>query len=217
MPHKTLYFVPPSVWIHRFISDPTFCKLINRSASAIVNDMRDITDGNIRKEFSKNPLFNDKGSNNIGLLLNVDWFKPFDRSEYKVSALMMSVVNLPRSERFKKRWTMVLGIIPGPTEPKGNINAFLSPIIEDLLLLWNGVYIESCGKIVKAALLGVTADMPALRKISQFLGHKADLGCSRCMFMAERDPTKKGASGKMSYYTPVAAQSRTHAQVLDLA
>ena len=219
VPHKTFYFVPPSVWIQRFMSDPTFCKLINRpaSASAIVNDMRDITDGNIWKEFSKNPLFNDKGSNNIGLLLNVDWFKPFDRSEYKVSALMMSVVNLPRSERFKKRWTMVLGIIPGPTEPKGNINTFLSPIIEDLLLLWNGVYIESCGKIVKAALLVVTADMPALRKISQFLGHKADLGCSRCMFKAERDPTKKGASGKMSYYTPVAAQSRTHAQVLDQA
>ena len=76
--------------------------------------------------FKKKPLFNDKGSHNIGLLLNVDWFKPFDRSEYKVSALMMSVINLPRSERFKKRWTMVLGIIPGPTEPKGNINTFLN-------------------------------------------------------------------------------------------
>ena len=37
------------------------------------------------------------------------------------------------------------------------------------------------------------------------------------MFMAERDPTKKGASVKMSYYTPVAAQRRTHAQVLDQA
>ena len=46
---------------------------------------------------------------------------------------------------------------------------------------------------------------------SQFLDHKADLGCSRCMFMAERGPTKKGASGKMT------AQSRTHAQVLDQA
>ena len=41
-------------------------------------------------------LFNDKGSHNIGLLLNVDWFKPFDRSEYKVSALMTSVINLPK-------------------------------------------------------------------------------------------------------------------------
>ena len=73
--------------------------------------------GTYGRSFQKKPLFNDKGSHNIGLLLNVDWFKPFDRSEYKVSALMMSVINLSRSERFKKRWTMVLGIIPGPTEP----------------------------------------------------------------------------------------------------
>ena len=74
------------------------------------------------------------------------------------------------------------------------------------------------GKKVKAALLGVTSDMPAaLRKMLQFLGHKADLGCSHCMFMTERDPTKKGASGKMSYYTCVIAQSRTHVQALDQA
>ena len=63
---------------------------------------------------------------------------------------------------------------------------------------------------VKAALLGVTSDMPAL-------SHKADLGCSHCMFTAERDPTKKGASGKMSYCTRVAAECRTHAQVLEQA
>ena len=31
--------------------------------------------------------------------------------------------------------------------------------------------------------------------------------------MAEMDPTKKGASGKMSYYTCVAAPDRTNAQV----
>ena len=37
--------------IQRFISDPTFCKLINRPASAKVNYMRDITDGNIWKMF----------------------------------------------------------------------------------------------------------------------------------------------------------------------
>ena len=35
----------------------------------------------------------------------------------------------------------VLGIIPGPTEPKGRIDTFLGVIIEDLLLRWNGMYI----------------------------------------------------------------------------
>ena len=74
----------------------------------------------------KKPLFNDKGSHNIGLLLKVDWFKPFDRSEYKVSALMMSGINLPRSERYLKKRAMVLGIIPGRTEPKLILSLILS-------------------------------------------------------------------------------------------
>ena len=34
---------------------------------------------------STSPLLCD--NNNIGLLLNVDWFKPFKYSEYKVSAM----------------------------------------------------------------------------------------------------------------------------------
>ena len=46
-----------------------------------------------------------------------------------------SVLNLPRSERFKSKWAMILGVIPGPTEPKGNINTFLKPIVDDLISL----------------------------------------------------------------------------------
>ena len=55
---------------------------------------------------------------------------------------MMTVLNVPRAERFKERWTMILGIIPGPTEPKGNINTFLKPLVDDLLLLWDGLPLQ---------------------------------------------------------------------------
>jgi hypothetical protein len=153
-------------------------------------------------------------SNNIGLLLNIDWFKPFKRSEYKVSAIMISVLNLPRKEHCKTKWTMIVGVIHGPSEPKGNINTFLAPLVDDLLLLKDGLDLLPNGGNVKAALLGLSADMPALRKVAQFLGHKADLGCSRCTFKAEREPGKQGASGKMSYYTRSYAPQRTKAQTL---
>ena len=43
--------------------------------------------------------------------------------------------------------------------------------------------------------------MPALRKMAQFLEHKADLGCSQCTFKAEREHDTTGASGRMSYLT----------------
>ena len=48
--------------------------------------------GTYGKEFSKktNHLNDNDSHYNIGLLLNIDWFKPFDHTEYKVSTLMMS-------------------------------------------------------------------------------------------------------------------------------
>ena len=109
-------------------SDEPFRTLLATSQNREVayDEKQDVYDGEIWKEFLENPLDTSvpflSNQNNIGLMLNVDWFKPFKRSEYKVAALMMTVLNLPRAERFKERWRMVLGIIPGPTEPKGNIN-----------------------------------------------------------------------------------------------
>ena len=107
-----------------------------------------------------------------------------------------------------------LGIIPGPHEPPIHINNFLRPLVDDLLELWKGVPLTSGGsQCVRAALLSVASDLPAIRKITQFLGHKADLGCTRCKFRAEREAGTVGASGSMSYYTPKASEPRNHQQV----
>ena len=70
---------------------------------------------------------------------------------------------------------------------------------------------------LRAALVAVTTDLPALRKVTQFLGHKADLGCSRCVFKAEREPGTRGASGRMSYYTPLPSQARRGDEVVSQA
>ena len=130
-PHKVYYFTPPSQWLRSMFQQAKFVKLFysQKKVSSDSNVYHDIYDATIWKEFSSSPLnpfvpfFNDP--NNVALLLNVDWFKLFKRSEYKVSAIMMTVLNLPREERFKEEWTMVLGVIPGPTEPKENINTLI--------------------------------------------------------------------------------------------
>ena len=101
---------------------------------------------------------------------------------------MLNVLNLPCQERFRKKWTVIVGIIPGPLEPKIHINTFLKPLVDDLLCLWKGLPLLKDGSIVRAALLGVAADMPAARKVSQFLGHKVDLDCNRCYLKAEWKP-----------------------------
>ena len=163
--------------------------------------LEDVWDGRVWKSFKcdnrgvEKCFFSDLY--HVALILNIDWFKPFKYSEYKVGGIYMNVLNLPRTERYKTKWTMLIGLIPGPTELKNNINSYLKPLVDDLNELWSGVLLD--GNMMLAALIAVSCDLPAARKVSQFLGHKANKGCSRCEFEAQRE--NGNVTGRMSYFT----------------
>ena len=70
------------------------------------------------------------------LTMNVDWFEPFERGVYLVGAIYLTVQNLPRKERYKPENIILVGIIPGPNEPKLNINLFLIPLVLNLKEAW---------------------------------------------------------------------------------
>jgi len=97
--------------------------------------LADVFDGRVWKEWQN---VNGKAflavSRNYALMLNVDWFQPFQHSLYSVGALYMDLMNLPRSERFKLENVMLVGIIPGPHEPKLTINSYLQPLVAELNL-----------------------------------------------------------------------------------
>ncbi len=55
----------------------------------------------------------------------------------------------------------------------------------ELKTLWDGVLFhvpgETSDKLFRGALIGVACDLPACRKVCGFLGHCANLGCSKCL------------------------------------
>ena len=128
----------------------------------------DVYDGSAWKEFSTSyPSSHDEGTLPLCLALNVDWFQPFQHTQYSVGALYLSILNLPRSLRFKEENVMLAGIIPGPKEPPLNINSFLEPIISDLLKLYHGIDIVVRGVPlhIRAVINLVVCDIPATRKV----------------------------------------------------
>ena len=149
-----------------------------------VNSMADIYDGVIWKTFKDmngQYFFSDRCS--LGLLINVDWFQPYKHVSYSVGAIYLSILNFPRHLRFKQENMILFGIIPGPCEPSLHINSYLEPLVHDLLKLWKGVSMQTCEgtKLVRAALLCNSSDIPATRKVGGFVGHAALKGCSRCL------------------------------------
>lgn len=107
-PFKNFLFIPPSTWLKKMFTSEEFTTLLDRTSSSYVPSMmQDVFDGRIWKDFTAQGFLVSKF--NVALMLNVDWFRPFKRSEYKVAAIILTVLNLPREERFKKKWTMIAG------------------------------------------------------------------------------------------------------------
>ena len=50
------------------------------------------------------------------------------------------VMNLPCAHRYKRQNVIVVGVIPGPSEPPLTVNSYLSPLVKELLQLWKGVH-----------------------------------------------------------------------------
>lgn len=141
-------------------------------------------DGKLWKDFQK---YDDVDflakPGNLALMLNVDWFEPFKDSPYAVGVIYLAVMNLPREERFRRHNVILVGIVPGPKEPSLHVNTFLSPLVDELLILWDGVEMSlhsGLKQLIRAMLLCVACDIPAGKKVCGFRAFGSDYGCSRC-------------------------------------
>ena len=145
----------------------------------------DVYDGNVWKEFlNPNGMPFLSVPFNFALTLNIDWFQPFKHTNHSTGAMYLSIQNLPRHERYASENVLLVGIVPGPHEPSKTMNDYLTPLVEELIELWQGVIMQSFSKtnvLVRAALLCTAYDIPAARKVSSFVGHSALHGCSKCL------------------------------------
>lgn len=123
---------------------------------------------------------------NLAFMVNIDWFQPFKHTTYSVGAIYLVIMNLPRDVRFLVENIIVVGIIDGPHEPNHyQICNYLHPLVSEMEDLWDGVWIEDKNSIlgrrrIRAAVLCLSSDIMATRKVGGFVGHGGNKGCSKC-------------------------------------
>lgn len=151
---------------------PGFWNLIEHWRNKPVDsDMSDIYDAAVWQQFQTvngQAFLNEPG--NVGLVLNVDWYQPYENASYSVGAMYLAILNLPLAVRYKPENVVVVGLMPGPKEPSMTMNTFLKPIVDQLLLLWDtglsvGVADINTFATIRAALMCTTCDIPATRKV----------------------------------------------------
>ncbi|KAL7284382.1 hypothetical protein ACG7TL_001672 [Trametes sanguinea] len=139
-------------------------------------------------------LFSSQSGGAVHLVfgLSVDWLNPRRNKQAgkscSVGAVYLVCYNLPPKIRFKPENICLIGVIPGPSEPSlHQVNHFLRPLVDELLVLWHsGVYVSQTalhksGHLVRGAVIPLICDLPALRKTAGFMGHSSKCFCLCCL------------------------------------
>lgn len=124
---------------------------------------------------------------NVRLGLCTDGFAPYGKfgGQYSCWPVILTPYNLPPSMCMKKPFMFLSLLIPGPKNPKGNLDVYMQPLIEELKQLWGkGVLTYDISRKqnfkLRAALLWTISDFPAYGMLSGWstAGKKA---CPYCM------------------------------------
>src|SRR5204863_546950 len=140
--------------------------------------LTDIYDGRVWKTFKgtndetlPNFFRPEVADSHFGLMLNLDWFQPFDGTSHSTGVLYAAICNVPRDIRFKRENLLIISILPGPNEVSlHKINHYLVPMVDELESLWsrmtlNRTYKYREGRQIRTALILVSCNIPAARKI----------------------------------------------------
>ena len=72
----------------------------------------------------------------LALELNIDCFQPHSSSETTLRVAYLTVLNLPREERYLAKNTVLLCVLPGPKmSSREQIQGALRPMVDELLIL----------------------------------------------------------------------------------
>ena len=170
---------------------PTFEKQIEhwRTRDQIDGCLSDVYDGDV---WTNNQRFFSK-DRSLAFMLNVDWFQPYERTQYSCGAVYLCILNLPRHLRYKKENMVLVSLLPGDKEKIQDLNELLQPLIDELLILHDGCLLDveghDAGLLVYGKLLCISCDLPAARKL---VGIKsANHCCSKCHKVFPRHDTER--------------------------
>lgn len=121
-PHLVFCFASIKSSLQKLVPEPNFVEQCESKRNLTSSKgYADVYDGELWKEYQTVDGMPFLAPNCYGLLLNVDWFQPYQHETYSVGVIYISILNLPRKVWFKCKNIILVGIIPGP-----NYESYLS-------------------------------------------------------------------------------------------
>jgi len=165
-------------------------------------------------------------SHDIALGLSLDGFPIFNKRNLSAWPIILVNYNLPPDIRTHLIHVLCYGVIPSPKAVK-DMDSFLHPLYRELEKLARGIKtldIHSKGFfLLRAFLLLIFGDMPAIAKVMRMKGHNGFCPCRCCEIHGVRYPEGTTYYVPLTHpdggesYDPAALKKRTHEQFLNQA
>lgn len=176
LPVKVMWYFPIVPRLERLFANKRHAELMRWHAEERKDDgmLRHPADStqwrNIDRKYKK-PFAEDV--RNIRFGLSTDGMNPFGNmsSSHSTWPVTLCIYNLPPWLCMKRKYIMMPVVIPGPKQPGNDIDVYLKPLMEDLVILWNdGVQVWDAYKrenfTLRAMLFVTIQDWPALGNLS---------------------------------------------------
>ena len=100
--------------------------------------LRHLADGSQWRKINREFLDFEQDARNIRFGLSTDGMNPFGEqsSSHSTWLVTLCIYNLPPWLCMKRKFIMIPALIQGPKQPSNNIDVYLRPLVDDLLLLW---------------------------------------------------------------------------------
>ncbi|PIL29487.1 hypothetical protein GSI_08429 [Ganoderma sinense ZZ0214-1] len=246
---KTFVYLPLIPRLKAFLANPDMAEKMKHRAEDFEHEpgkMKDVYDSRHYQDLRrKNVVVNGRelphrffeDPRDIALGLSTDGFAPFKRRTKTAWPLIVFNYNLPSDLRFKLKYVLGLGVIPGPKKPH-DLDSFLWPFTQELLRLAIGVHAYDARSkdffALRAFLILVFGDIPAISMVMCMKGHNGLSPCRMCEIKGiripdssnpihyvpldrSRHPSVTGAEGSIKIYDPAHLPLRTHERLLTQA
>lgn len=189
IPVKVLIYFPITPRLQRLFATKNIAEQMtwHHKNHRVRGTMAHPSDGEAWKHF--NTTYSDFAAEprNVRLGLCTDELTPYTRSRGKYSCwpILLTPYNLPPSMCMKKPYMFLSLIVPGPKNPKENMDIYMQPLIDELKQLWEtGVVTYDISKKqnfnLRAALLWTISDFLAYDMLSGW-STSGNKPCPYCM------------------------------------
>ncbi|XP_021342795.1 uncharacterized protein LOC110443119 [Mizuhopecten yessoensis] len=182
------YTIPIIPRLQQMFETPSLAKLLQENQGGDSLVMNDIHSTPSWRDFQQEM----GGESTVAISYCSDGFNPYHHQatsrNYSIWAQSGIILNLPVQIRTQMKYAMLFGLICGPSTP-ANLNSFNRIIVEELLLLKDGVMaydgLRKKLTLMKGGLMMLVCDVPGAAKEQHRVQHNALKACPHCKVEGE--------------------------------